>query len=237
VILAVACSELTGNLHRTIAIEIQGAATRSVEEADTLQMTARAIDASGEVVAVAAIAWEVISAPPVGLTLDSLTGFIQAVSPDTVRIQARVDNLTTGPVTIRVLGAPDSISSSLDSLPPLVKSHAADTVSVSVWDLTTKPDTRLALPEKSVHFELSDPAPGSAAANSLYLALVGATAVPDDPFRVTAVSGANGVAQVVLHRVTGATQPDSAVIHAIALTALGDTVAGSPVRLVVHIEN
>jgi hypothetical protein len=207
-----------------------------VEEADTLQMTARAIDASGEVVADAALAWEVISAPPVGLTLDSLTGFIQAISPDTVQIQARVDNLTTGTITIRVLAAADSISPR-DSLRTMVSSHTTDTVSVSVWDLTTRPDTQLALPEKSVHFELSDPAPGSAAANSLYLALVGATAVPDDPFLVTAVSGAKGVAQVVLHRVTGTTQPDSAVIHAIAITALGDTVAGSPVRLVVHIEN
>jgi hypothetical protein len=224
-------------LHRTIAIEIQGAATRSVEEADTLQMTAQAIDASGEVVADAAIVWDVIDTAPIGFTLDSLTGLIHAVAPDTAKIQARVDNLTTGTITIRVLGASDSISPGSDSLVTLTKARTTDSVSAYVWDLTTNPGTQLALTEKPVHFELSDPAPGSVPANSLYLALVGESGPGDDPFRVTAISGPGGRARVVLHRVSGTTQPDSAVIHAIAITARGDTVPGSPVRLVVLIEN
>lgn len=223
-------------MHRIVAIEIPGALARSVEEADTLQMAARAIDASGEIVPDAGIVWQVIDTVPVGFTLDSTTGLVEAIAPGTWHVQARVDNLTSGALTITVSAAPDSIAAGVGEVTLLLAQSAAPPTSALVWDLTSVPDTQLALSGKSVHFELVDPDPGSASASSLFLT-VSDTVPGEDPFRVTTVTGNDGRAQIVLRRVPGMTQPDSAVIHATAFTALGDTVPGSPVRLVVHIEN
>lgn len=232
----IACSEITGDPHRVVAIEIPGALERTVEEADTLQLDARAVDASGEIVSDAVLVWQVVDTVPVGFAVDSTTGLIQASAPGSGHVQARVDNLVSGTITITVTAAPDSIAADVAETTLPLSATAAPAVTALVWDLTSEPDTQLALAGKAVHFELADPAPGSAASNSLFLT-VSDTVPGEDPHRVTAVTGLDGRAGIVLRRVAGATQPDSAVIHATALTALGDTVAGSPVRLLVHIEN
>ena len=48
--LALACTEITGDSDRIIAVEILGPLARTVEEGDTLQLEARALDANGDVV-------------------------------------------------------------------------------------------------------------------------------------------------------------------------------------------
>jgi hypothetical protein len=45
------------------------------------------------------------------------------------------------------------------------------------------------------------------------------------------------MARAVVWRVSSSIQPESTVVHAVALTALGDTTAGSPVQFVVLFEN
>jgi hypothetical protein len=50
---------------------------------------------------------------------------------------------------------------------------------------------------------------------------------------VDRLSGTGGLTGITAERVAGLAQPDSIVIEALAFTARGDTVAGSPVRFLV----
>ena len=58
-----------------------------------------------------------------------------------------------------------------------------------------------------------------------------------EPHTVVSTTDASSQAFVVLRKVDGFSLPDSAFFDAIAVTAIGDTVAGSPVRFVVVFES
>jgi hypothetical protein len=224
---------------RVIAIEILGATTRTVEEGDTLRLVARAVSAAGAIVPDAQIAWGIldVDSGQVGFTIESETGLVTALSPGSGRVRARVGELTSGTVVVTVSAAPDSVS---PQGPTRITVGATATMSapllVTVVDLTTSPGSPLALPGKAVHFVTIDPAPGSAAADGFYLSVAGA-GPGADPHRVEVATGTDGLASVVVARQTGVPQPDSASIDAVALTARGDTVPGSPVRFLVVFEN
>jgi hypothetical protein len=100
----------------------------------------------------------------------------------------------------------------------------------------TEPGTELALPEKAVHFLVVEPPSGSPELQGFFLATTD-TVPGTDPFRLEAVTDQEGLARAVVRRVSGSTQPESTVVHAVALTAVGDTTAGSPVQFVVLFEN
>lgn len=234
--MACGCSEITGDLDRVIAIDVLSSLTPTVEEQDTVRLLARAVDAAGDVVEDAPIVWEVVDTPPVGFTVDSATGLVQAFAPGSGRVQARVETLASGLIRVTVTPAPDSVSAAVAEDTLALGQAASPPVSAAVWDLTTSPGEQLALAGKPVHFELVDPQPGTAAAAAVFLT-PGDTVPGADPHHVAATTEADGSAGIVVRRVTGAAQPDSAIMHAYALTARGDTVPGSPVRLVVQIEN
>jgi hypothetical protein len=82
-----------------------------------------------------------------------------------------------------------------------------------------------------VVFRLADPAPGTPAAAGVALAAPGATPGAE-PHLVERLTGAGGFSAITAERV-GLVQPDSIIVEALAFTARGDTVAGSPVRFVV----
>ncbi len=224
---------------RIVAIEILGATTRTVEEGDTLRLAARAVSAAGAIVPDAPVVWGIldVDSGQVGFTIERETGFVRAVSPGSGRVRARVDDLTSGTVVVTVTGAPDSTAA---AGPTRVTVDTAATVSaalsVTVLDLTTSPGAQLALAGKTVHFLTIDPVPGSAAADGFYLSESG-TGPGTDPHRVVVTTGTDGLGSILVARQTGMSQPDSASIHAVALTARGDTVAGSPVRFLVVFEN
>lgn len=219
-----------------IAIDIVSSLTPTVEEGDTLRLTARAVDASGAVVPDAPIVWELVDTGQVGFTIDSATGLVEALAPGSGRVQARVETLTSGRILVTVTPAPDSLAAGVPEATLPLGQAASGPVSAAVWDLTTTPGSQLALAGKPVHFELVDPPPGTTAAAAVFLTL-GDTVPGTDPHRVTATTQADGQASVLVRRVSGAAQPDSTLLHAYALTARGDTVPGSPVRLIVRIEN
>ena len=84
-----------------------------------------------------------------------------------------------------------------------------------------------------MHFDVVEPPPGDPSGAGVFLATVD-TVPGADPNHLEVVSQASsGQAWVVVRKVSGATPPDSAVVHATVVTAIGDTVAGSPVRFVV----
>ena len=231
-VLALACTEITGNSDRIIAVEIVGPLIRTVEEGDTLQLEARALDANGNVVQEAVILWAVVDDSIVGFTIGETTGLVETTAPDTGRVAAFADELPSEPVLIQVSPAADSVASvsaardTVDSGEP-----ASATLTVEVLDITS--DTLpLPLIGKPVHFDLVEPPPGDPAGAGVFLATTD-TVPGADPHHLEVVSQALGQAWVVVRKVSGTTPPDSAVVHATVVTATGDTVAGSPVRFVV----
>ncbi len=232
------CSAITGNFGNVVAIQYQGSLTPSIEEGDTLRLTAVALDIDGNPLADVPVVWQllVLDTTVVGFTLDTLTGLITAVAPGGPwSVQGSADGLRmSSPVRVRVTGAPDSVAgveptrmtvaADVDSSPPLI---------AMVYDLTTVPDTATGLAGKRVEFRLVDPAPGSAAAASVGLAAPNDTSTTADPYVVTVLSGPTGQARVIARRVSGLVQPDSILVDAFAFTARGDTVTGSPVRFTV----
>ena len=234
--LCAACTIITGDLGRIVAIEIDGGAVRRVEENDTINLTARALDAAGDTVPDATIVWELLDADS-GYDLDSLTGIIQAFSPGTGRVRARVEDLRSDTISIVVTGAPDSIAADGDTRVTMESDAAVSPrLTTALFDLTTDPGETQPLAEKTVTFILVDPLPGASDAQGFFL--TDSDSIPGlDPHTITASTDGAGLASAVVRRVAGSTLPDSAVVNAVAVTAVGDTVAGSPVRFIVVFES
>ncbi len=222
-------------------MEIDGSTARSVEENASLTITARAIDAAGDTVPDAIVVWELL-APDSGVTttgfdIDSLTGIVQASSPGHGRIRARVDDLRSDTISIVVTGAPDSIAADGDlQLTMASDADVSPLLATNLFDLTTDPDTTQPIADKIVTFVLIHPTAGSATSQGFFL--TEQDTVPGlDPHTLAVSTDGTGSATVSVRRVAGATLPDSAVVHAVSVTAVGDTVAGSPLRFVVVFES
>ncbi|MBE0594279.1 MAG: hypothetical protein IH616_17970 [Gemmatimonadales bacterium] len=229
---------ITADFDRVVAIDVLGSLNRTLEEGDTLTLQARAISAAGEVVPDAPVVWEVIDTGTVGFVLDGPSGFVTGVEPGSGRAQARYEDLRAGPVTLTIHAAPDSMAAAGDTaLVVDTTATASPPLAVLVFDLTTEPGMDLALAGSAVHFLTVDPAPGTPPADGFFLALPTQTAPGEDPHALAATTGSTGEASIVVRRQSGVTQPDSAVIHAVVVTATGDTVAGSPVRFHVRFLN
>ncbi len=235
--LLLACTSFLDDLGRVVAIEVVGGTARQVEEGDTTSLEARALDAAGDVVDDADVVWAVldVDSGQVGFTLAE-SGLISGVFPSSARVQGAVGRLRTGAITVTVSPAPDTVApGSPERLTVPAGVPASDPMRVVVYDLTTEPGTQVALPGKPVHVVLVEPAAGSPGAADIFL-VEGSVPVAPDPHRAFLTTGGGGGAEVTLHVVAGGTAPDSAVIDAVALTARGDTVSGSPVRFVVDFD-
>ncbi len=221
-----------------VAIEIVGVTAPMLEEGDTLTLRARAIDAAGDTVPAAAITWIVVDVDSgqVGFTIEEATGRIAALSPGSGRVRARVETLVSGPILVTVLAAADSIGATgATRLTVDTAVVASLPLAVAAWDFTSSPGDTVALAGKLVQFLTVDPPPGSAAADGFFITQ--SDTVPGtDPHVVDVTTGLSGEASVIVRR-SGATQPDSAAIDAVSVTATGDTVAGSPVRFWVVFAN
>lgn len=228
--LSAACNEIIADFDRVVAIEIVGSAARTLEEGDTLRLIARAISARGEVVPDAEIVWSIVDTGVVGFTIEPTTGLVTGVAPDTGRVRPQVGELRVGTVSITVTAAADSLAPAGDTLIVVDSTaEASPPLDVIVFDLTTEPGTVLALAGQTVHFVTVDPAPGTPAAEGFYLART-ETSPGEEPHRYVATTGGDGTADIVVRRLAGVAQPDTAVVHAVTVTATGDTVPGSPVR-------
>ena len=227
------CTAIAGDLSRIVAIEIVGSLNPAVEEGDTLRLHARAIDAAGDSVPDAAIRWSVLDTGQVGIELDSTTGLLTALGPGSWRVQARVEALVSGVVSVTVTPRPDTVvAGSPDTVTVPPGGSASEGLAVVVQDLTTAPGQQLPLSDKAVHFAVVRPAPGSPTAGAIFLT-AGDTIPGAEPHHVVVLTDDAGRATIVARRVSGATPPDTVDVHAVALTATGDTVPGSPVPFTV----
>lgn len=227
-----ACTVITGDLGRAIAIEIDGALVKRVEENDSITLTARALDAAGDTIPDASVVWELLDADA-GFDLDGVTGVVHANYPGSGRVRARVEELRSDTVSILVTGAPDSIAAVGDTV--VVMGADVDIsphLTTVLIDLTTDSAFVRPLEAKLVDYTLVDPQPGSPEAQGFFLT-VSDSAPDQNPHSVLATTDATNQAFVVIRRVAGTSLPDSAIVEATAVTAVGDTVAGSPVRFIV----
>jgi hypothetical protein len=226
-----ACTVITGDPNRIVAIDLLSPVMPRLEEGNTLQLEVRVLDAEGDVVPDPPVTWVVLDTGQVGFTIQEQGGLITAAAPGAGRVQARVEELRSGVISVTVTPAPDSLAAPGDvrlvvptadpTSPPLV---------TLVFDLTTTPGEMLALAGKVVRYTTVEPASGEPAAAGF--ALVGG----EDPHVVDATTGANGEASVTVEVADPAALPDSAIIDATAVTAMGTEVSGSPVRFIVVFE-
>ncbi|HWA57811.1 MAG TPA: hypothetical protein VG692_11195 [Gemmatimonadales bacterium] len=212
-LLLAGCSDISGT-GGVVAIEIRLPTPPAVEQHDTLQLVARALDANGRVVQDAVIRW---ATPDSSISLDSVTGRVTTdTTAGNARVQARVGSLLSdlaslelhprsdtllvpGPTTLTVL-ASDTAS---DTLRAVVQSLSPDTVGVS--------NTRIL-------YEVVDTA-----------AAKGKVRFRGDVLALRAATGADGrpLNAVVLAKVPGATPPASVSVRVTATRPSGFAVPGS----------
>lgn len=234
-VLTTACISITSGPGGIAAIEVDGLFQRSLQEGDTLSVVARAVDANNQTVTDAQVIWELldVDSGQVGLTIDETSGLITAGSPGIGRVQASVASLRSGIITITVVPAPDSIAVSGDSLIMMAAgATSSPNLTVVIHDLTTFPDSQVPLAGTAVRFSVTAPAPGGMDTEGFFLTQID-TVPGATPHEFTALTDGSGQASIVVRLVAGSTVPDTTVVEAVALTAIGDTVPGAPVLFVI----
>ena len=184
---------------------------------DTLVPRARALDGHGDSVA-ATIVWARLDTTI--QVLDSFTGAtVGLIGGQTGRLQARVGNLRSNPLTLTVQAPLDSITAA-GPLRSTVTVSTPDSLSDSlqVQAYATPGSNALNLTNRRIVFTATV-YPGGTTTDTL---------VPRDTIRTT--SGGLAVVQV---RYTGGARPDSIVITATARHHDGSIVPGSPITFVV----
>ena len=223
-----ACRELTLNPDRTIALEIANL-TPKVEEGDTLRLTARALNAAGNVVPGAAVTWAVLDTGRIAFALDP-SGLVTGTFAGNNKVQARLEDLRSDPVTVTVTPLPDSAAATGSTRrvlqPGDVQSPA---MLVTVYDSTAQ--GFVGISDKRVVYQALQPATGGL---GFFLTVKDTVPAPGtDPRTVTTLTAFGGQASAVARLLAGQTPPDSAIIQATAYTARGAVVRGTPVQFVV----
>lgn len=205
-------------------------------EGDTLTLSAVALDRSGNPLPDVPVIWRVLEPDTVvvGLTLDSTTGLVTGLFAGKWRVQGDADGLRTNLIPVTVRPVPDSIAALQDTVTLPGGNADSPALSATVYDVSPT-GAVTTVSDAPVRFTLVRPAPGSAEAATLALAPPGQEP-GSDPHTALDSTGTNGLALATLRRV-GAGQPDTAVVEAVALTAAGGIIPGTPARFTVLIVN
>jgi hypothetical protein len=184
-----------------VALEVVVPDSGFVEVGDTLRPRARALDGNGDSVA-ATILWATLDTAVLGV--DSLTGATVGKTAATGRLQARVGNLRSNPLTIVVQPPLDSIVADgplRDTVVVSAPDSLSDSLRVKAFANTGTPIGSAALVRREVVFTV------------VIYPDTGATVtfVPRDTVRTNLA----GLALARL-RYTGGPRPDSAVVTASA---------------------
>ena len=216
---AAACGKLGTDLNAVVALDVSLPDSGRVEVGDdTLVPRARALNGHGDSVA-ATIVWARLDTTV--QVIDSLTGAtIGLLGGQTGRLQARVGNLRSNPLTLSVLSPLDSITAG---------GALRDTVTVSTPDSLSDSLRIQAYVTPATNNTRSLTGRPIALSATVYPSgLMTVTLVPGDTVR----TNSSGLA-VVRVRFTGGTVPDSVVVTATAYHQDGSAVPGSPITFVV----
>lgn len=216
-----------------IGILYTGPAAPTVEEADTVTLTAVALDVNGDPLPEIPVIWRIIAldTAAVPITLDSLTGLVTGEFAGTARVQGDADGLRTSTITVTVTAIPDSIA----GVEPTTDTVAVDAdesapLAAVVYDLPPTGPPK-ALSGQLVRYAVVSPAPGTLEASQVAIGISGQP-VGDDSLTVLATTNSSGMSFVTARRI-GPVQPDSAVIEAVALLSDSTPISGPPARFVV----
>jgi hypothetical protein len=211
VVLVLGCSDLTEGAGGVVALEIRAPELRTIEVAEALQLTARALDKDGNEVATP-IEWR---APDPTLTVDQ-AGVITGVAPGSGRVQAFSGNLASALIEFTVIARADTLIVT-DSIFTVAPGVAASPPLVSQLQ-SFSPAGPLA--NRPVLYTLISPVDGT-------------VTLPGGGLTATVNTGTDGaVSGVTLTRVNLA-QPVTAVVQVSATRTRGAPVPGSGQRFTV----
>lgn len=205
-----------------IALEVAVPDSGAVEIGDTLVPRARALNGRGDSVA-AEIIWAALDTAIVEI-VDSLDGRTLGKQQGPGRIQARVGNLRSSPLTVRVQTPADSMRTTTaqrDTVHYMAADSLSDSLAIEVW---ATPGQAPNLLGRRVAYGLTTYPPG----------VTTVTLQPRDTV-LTVASGTVGLA-VARVRLTAGPPPDSVVVTAVARRADGLEVPGSPITFVVEFQ-
>ena len=107
-----ACSDITLSPTHVIALEVNNT-TPTVEQGDTVRLSARALNALGNPVPEAPITWAVLDTGTLVFQLDP-SGLVHGMALGSGRVQASSDNLRSDPITVSVTPVPDTAAATID---------------------------------------------------------------------------------------------------------------------------
>ena len=231
--LAIGCTAVTGDFSDVVGILYTGPGSPSVEEADTLTLTAVALDVNGDPLPNVPVIWHIIAldTAAIPISIDSLTGFVTGLFAGTTRVQGNAEGLRTNTIPVTVIAAPDSIAGiepTTDTVDAGVE-ESAPLVTV-VYDIAPTGDVT-PLRGRAVRYAVVSPVAGTPEAAQLAIGVSGQP-VGDDPLIALATTSTTGFAYVTARRI-GPIQPDSAIIEAVALLSDSTPIPGPPARFVV----
>lgn len=231
--LGIGCTAITGDFSDVVGIEYSGSLSPSVEENDTLTLSAVALDIKGNPLPDVPVIWRILAldTDTVPFEIDSLTGLVTGLFAGTGRVQGDADGLRTPLITVKVIAVPDSIAAvepTIDTVDAGVTESAV--LVTQVFDISPT-GTVTALANQSVRYTVVSPAAGTPEAAEVAIGISGQP-TGTDPLSVVTTTSGSGSAFVTARRV-GPMQPDSAVIEAVALTSAGTIVPGSPARFTI----
>jgi hypothetical protein len=210
VLAAVACKSLSVDPKEVVALATTLPDSGRVEVNDTIHPRAVALNGDGDSIA-ATIYWARLDTTV--LVVDSLTGAtIGLIANQTGRIQARVGNLRSNPITITVLPPLDSLAASgiiVDTVVTATPDSVSDSLTITAFAGTA-----------------SGP---FIAGRKVLLSLVFPTGTPPLTFIPNDTLVTNGSGQATFQvRLTGGPRPDSAVVTAQAFREDGSLVPSTP---------
>jgi hypothetical protein len=199
-----------------IALQVFVPDSGAVELSHTLLPRARALNGRGDSVP-ATIVWAALDTAFVTV-VDSTTGATRGDSVGEGRIQARVGNLRSGPLLIRIQTPADSIRPAggvRDTVDVAAADSLSDSLAVRVWSAPDNVANRVG--RRVAYSAAIYPSTGTTV-----------TLQPND----TVLTGTGGIAIARLRLTSG--QPDSVVVTATARRADGQPVPGPSVTFVVE---
>lgn len=214
---AAACSSLDEGEGGVVALEIQTPQILTVEVNEQVQLSARALDADGEIVDTP-ILWQ---ASDDALTV-SATGLVTGISPGSSNVQAVAGSLSSDALAFSVIAPADTIVIVGDSVLTIdlsVDPPAAAVMSVRLDSRTPAGPAGT----RPVIFEITQPVAGETAVVQL------AGSVQSD----TLTTGSDGTISASLSLVSGQVPPDTAIVLVRANRTRGAPVPGSGQRFIV----